>query len=257
MRAIRLEVASNLTSGSFISAFRRFFTRRGQLGSIRCDSGIKFVGSQKVLESSYELLGENKVEATVNSRPLTIFTSDSRDPAPLTPNKLLNMGDLPAGCDIAIGGYSKQRWKKVQHIAEQFWARWKREYKSGLQQRQKWFKERRNVRLGDIVLMINECVARCQWPLAQVVQIKAGKDGLGLRDSETRASCLGSRFRENQANKVIRSSASSSSSLLPPTPPPTPPPPPPSPLPHSSPLLLAFPPSLPPFSLPSPPFSQP
>ncbi|XP_066969248.1 uncharacterized protein [Macrobrachium rosenbergii] len=75
-----------------------------------------------------------EVEATVNSRPLTIVTSDSRDPAPLTPNKLLNMGDSPPGRDIATGGYSRQRWKQVQYMAEQFWARWKREYLLGLQQ---------------------------------------------------------------------------------------------------------------------------
>ncbi|XP_064106577.1 uncharacterized protein LOC135215610 [Macrobrachium nipponense] len=235
MRAIHLEVASNLTSDSFISAFRRFLARRGHVRTIRCDCGTNFVGSRKVLDSSYEFLGENKVrnellqcgvefvfnppgashfggawerlignvrrvldvvlgtqqldyeglctlfcevEATVNSRPLTIVTSDSRDPAPLTPNKLLNMGESPAGCHVATGSYSKQRWKQVQHMAEQFWARWKREYLSGLQQRQKWFKERRNVRVGDIVLMVNESVARCHWPLARVVQTKAGKDGL-------------------------------------------------------------------------------
>ncbi|XP_064120644.1 uncharacterized protein LOC135225243 [Macrobrachium nipponense] len=178
MRAIHLEVASNLTSDSFISAFRRFLARRGQVRTIKCDCGTNFVGLRKVLDSSYEFLGENKVEATVNSRPLTIVTSDSRDPAPLTPNKLLNMGESPAGCDVATGSYSKQRWKQVQHMAEQFWARWKREYLSGLQQRQKWFKERRNVRVGDIVLMVNESAARCHWPLARVVQTKAGKDGL-------------------------------------------------------------------------------
>lgn len=119
-----------------------------------------------------------EVEATVNSRPLTIVTSDSRDPAPLTPNKLLNMGDSPAGCDIATGSYSRQRWKQVQYMAEQFWAHWKRKYLLGLQQRQKWFKERWNVRIGDVVLMVNENIARCHWPLARVVQTKVGKDGL-------------------------------------------------------------------------------
>ncbi|XP_068237239.1 uncharacterized protein [Palaemon carinicauda] len=119
-----------------------------------------------------------EVEATVNSRPLTVVTSDNRDPVPLTPNKLLNMADSPVGCDVAIGGHSKQRWKQVQHMAEQFWARWKREYLLGLQKRQKWLKERRNVRVGDVVLMVKENEARCYWPLARVVQTKVGKDGL-------------------------------------------------------------------------------
>lgn len=61
MRAIHLEVASNLTSDSFINAFRRFLARRGQVKTIRCDCGTNFVGSRKVLDSSYEFLGDNKV----------------------------------------------------------------------------------------------------------------------------------------------------------------------------------------------------
>ncbi|XP_068233500.1 uncharacterized protein [Palaemon carinicauda] len=235
MRAIYLEVASNLTSDSFISAFRRYLARHDQVKTVRCDCGTNIVRSRKVLDSSYEFLAGNKVrsellrcevefifnppgashfggawersigtvrrvlgivlgtqqfdyeglctlfcevEATVNSRPLTVVTSDSRDPVPLTLNKLLNMGYSSVGCDIAIGGHSKQRWKQVQHMAEQFWARWKSEYLLGLQQRQKWFKEQRNVRVGDVVLMVKENEARCHWPLARIVQTKVGKDGL-------------------------------------------------------------------------------
>ncbi|XP_068215893.1 uncharacterized protein [Palaemon carinicauda] len=191
MRAIHLEVASNLTSDSFISAFMRFLA--GQVKTDRCDCGTNIVGSRKVLDSSYEFLAGNKVrnellgcgvEFILNPPGASHFGGawerliDSRDPVPLTPNKLLNMGDSPVGCDVAIGGHSKQRWKQVQHMAEQFWARWKREYLLGLQKRQKWLKERRNVRVGDVVLMVKENEAHCHWPLARVVQTKVGKDGL-------------------------------------------------------------------------------
>ncbi|XP_068245318.1 uncharacterized protein [Palaemon carinicauda] len=61
MMAIHLEVASNLTSDSFISAFRRFLDRRGQVKMVRCDCGTNIVGSWKVLDSSYEFLAGNKV----------------------------------------------------------------------------------------------------------------------------------------------------------------------------------------------------
>ncbi|XP_068227896.1 uncharacterized protein [Palaemon carinicauda] len=61
LRAIHLEVASNLTSDSFISAFRRFLARRGQVKTVRCDCGTNIVGSRKVLDSSYEFLAGNKV----------------------------------------------------------------------------------------------------------------------------------------------------------------------------------------------------
>ncbi|XP_068250700.1 uncharacterized protein [Palaemon carinicauda] len=158
MRAIHLEVASNLTSDSFINAFGRFLARRGQVKTVGCDCGtnIRSMGTvdRYCEEGPRYSLGDTEfgleglctlfceVEAMVNSRPLNVVTSDNRDPAPITQNKLLNMGDAPVGCDIAIGSHSKQRWEEVQHIAEQFWARWKCEYLLGLQQRQKWFKER-------------------------------------------------------------------------------------------------------------------
>ncbi|XP_068209142.1 uncharacterized protein [Palaemon carinicauda] len=135
MRAIHLEVASNLRSDKILSVFRRFLARCGQVKTVRCDCGTNIVGSWKFLDSSYEFLAGNKVR-----------------------NELLGC------CDIAIGGHSKQRWKQVKHMSEQFWARWKREFLLGLQQRQKWFKERRNVRVGDVVLMVKENEARCHWP---------------------------------------------------------------------------------------------
>ncbi|XP_068214773.1 uncharacterized protein [Palaemon carinicauda] len=60
MRAMHLEVASNLTSDPIISAFRRFLACRGQVKTVRCDCGTNIVGSRKVLESSYEFLAGNK-----------------------------------------------------------------------------------------------------------------------------------------------------------------------------------------------------
>ncbi|XP_068207476.1 uncharacterized protein [Palaemon carinicauda] len=61
MRAIHLEVASNLKSDSFISSFRRFLARHGQVKTVRCDRSTNIVGSRKVRDSSYEFLAGNKV----------------------------------------------------------------------------------------------------------------------------------------------------------------------------------------------------
>ncbi|XP_068237142.1 uncharacterized protein [Palaemon carinicauda] len=61
IRAINLEVASNLTSDSFISAFRRFLACRGQVKTVRCDCGTNILGMRKVLDFSYEFFAGNKV----------------------------------------------------------------------------------------------------------------------------------------------------------------------------------------------------
>ena len=47
-----------------------------------------------------------------------------------------------------------------------------------LQTREKWQRPRRNVRVDDLVLMLDENTPRGQWPLAIVKAIKRGRDGL-------------------------------------------------------------------------------
>ena len=46
------------------------------------------------------------------------------------------------------------------------------------QSRSKWFKDRRNLKVGDIVLIIDPSVQRSQWSMALVDQVYEGDDGL-------------------------------------------------------------------------------
>ena len=48
------------------------------------------------------------------------------------------------------------RWKRVQYLANQFWIRWRSEYLSNLQPRQKWSKSTHNTKIDDIVLIKDE-----------------------------------------------------------------------------------------------------
>ena len=64
--------------------------------------------------------------------------------------------------------YCRRRWKQVQYFANEFWSRWRKEYLASLQTRDKWTKTRRNLRVGDIVIM-KDAVPRQQWPMAKVV----------------------------------------------------------------------------------------
>ena len=45
-----------------------------------------------------------------------------------------------------------------------------------LQKREKWVKERRNVAIGDIVLIVEETSARCHWPLGRVIEVHEGRN---------------------------------------------------------------------------------
>ncbi|XP_041422501.1 uncharacterized protein LOC121394762 [Xenopus laevis] len=60
--------------------------------------------------------------------------------------------------------YRKQ-WKSVQHLADYFWNRWRKEYLSTLQDRRKWQKDQPNLNIGDLVLLKDEQSHRNEWPM--------------------------------------------------------------------------------------------
>lgn len=103
----------------------------------------------------------------VNSRPLSpVSLNDLLAEPPITPNALLH-GKLegvlpPPGAFCVQDIYARKRWRRVQYLSDQFWSRWKREYLLNLQQRQKWYKLQRNLRVADIVMMRDESVSRSQ-----------------------------------------------------------------------------------------------
>ena len=132
-----------------------------------------------------------EVESIINGRPLTKVSDDPHDLEALTPNHLLllNPGSsFPPGRFSKEDNCSRRRWRQVQYLADVFWRRWIREYLPSLQSRQKWNERCRNVKVGDIVLVVDEKTPRSSWPLARVSQVFANrKDGL-VRSVKVRTS---------------------------------------------------------------------
>ncbi|XP_043201117.1 uncharacterized protein LOC122369981 [Amphibalanus amphitrite] len=122
-----------------------------------------------------------EVESMVNGRPLTHVSPDSTDVEPLTPNHLL-LGCASANMSPGIFQdreiSSKRRWRQSQVLAEHFWKRWRNEYVPTLASRQKWLRERRNLKVEDVVLMIEADSPRGFWPLARVTRVFPGSDGV-------------------------------------------------------------------------------
>ncbi|KAL7877209.1 hypothetical protein SRHO_G00038520 [Serrasalmus rhombeus] len=119
----------------------------------------------------------------VNSRPLTTNTlADPKSIEPLTPNHLLTMKPTtplpPPGRFVQEDLYAQKRWRKVQYLSEQFWSRWRREYLTNISLRQQWHTTRRNVQVGDIVIVKDENTPRNEWPLSKVVEAQEDDDGL-------------------------------------------------------------------------------
>ena len=141
---------------------------------------LKIQGQSLNDEALRTLMAE--VESIINSRPLTVETlSDINSQIPLSPSNLLTMKTNvvmpPPGVFTKPDLYSRRRWRRVQHIAEEFWHRWRKEFLQSLQTRQKWNDKRRNFEVGDIMIFKKQDCRRNQWPLARIVGADADRDG--------------------------------------------------------------------------------
>ncbi|XP_073714092.1 uncharacterized protein [Misgurnus anguillicaudatus] len=122
-----------------------------------------------------------EVSAIINARPLIPVSSDPEAPLILTPAILLTQktcSSPPPPGEFTDKDLFKAEWKRVQNLAETFWSRWRREYLSTLQSRQKWQDKKPCLKEGDIVLMKDAQAKRNQWPLAIIAKTLPSKDGL-------------------------------------------------------------------------------
>lgn len=121
-------------------------------------------------------------EAIINSRPLTVTNlNDPSSLEPLTPSHLLTLKSKvvlpPPGMFQTPDLYSRKRWRRVQHLANEFWCRWRKEFLLSLQQRTKWNHPRRNLSVGDIVIVKDDTLPRNCWRLARVSRTYPSEDG--------------------------------------------------------------------------------
>ena len=76
--------------------------------------------------------------------------------------------------------YSRLRWRRiqynVQHVSEEFWCRWQREFLASLQCRAKWQKINRNFKIDDILFPKTNTI-RNKWPMAKVIDVYDSNNG--------------------------------------------------------------------------------
>lgn len=90
----------------------------------------------------------------------------------------------------------------MQFLTEQFWSRWRKEYLANIAIRQRWHVPRRNLQIGDIVMVKDEDLPRNEWRLGQVLETNANKDGL-VRKVKIR---LGDRNLNQKGERVCKPS---------------------------------------------------
>ena len=146
----------------------------------------------------------------MNSRPLTVDTiSDVNSPAPLAPANILTMKSKvilpPPGVFERPDIFSKRRWRRVQHIANEFWARWKKEFLCQLQFRQKWNDKQRNFEVGYVILL-KRGSERNKWPMAIIEDVIPDYNGI-VRSVKLRIEKLNrddqNQILERPAHKIV------------------------------------------------------
>ena len=132
---------------------------------------------------SYEELSTllTMIEACLNSRPLSPISDDSTDLEALTPAHFLIGRSLLSFPEDSLEHEKislNQRWKMITQMRDSFWRRWKNEYLQSLQLRSKWQMAKSNLQVDDLVLIMSELSPPSRWPLARVLKVHPGSDGL-------------------------------------------------------------------------------
>jgi hypothetical protein len=119
------------------------------------------------------------IEAVLNSRPITQEAEDALTPAHFLCGAKLTA--LPSPRQPACNESLKKTHQRTAKVADDFWKRWEKEYLLELKSfhtlsplKGKVVK----VRLGDVVLLHEDCRPRHMWKRARVEELKVGRDGI-------------------------------------------------------------------------------
>ena len=114
----------------------------------------------------------------VNSRPLYPSSDSIWETPPITPNDIL-LGQHSTPPQPAFEGRVNPRdmLRSTEKRVNDFWCCWMKYFAPNLLPRNKWFRTRENVKVGDLVLELDSKHKRCQWKLAIVNATYPGNDG--------------------------------------------------------------------------------
>ncbi|XP_073953501.1 uncharacterized protein [Choristoneura fumiferana] len=121
-----------------------------------------------------------QVEAVINSRPLTPMSTDINDYTYLTPGHFLIGTALNAYPEKDVTDVPINRlkfWNICCNMYQQFWKVWHKTYLNMLQTRPKWKTAKPNVKIGALVILIENDSKPLHWPMARVTNVFPGIDG--------------------------------------------------------------------------------
>lgn len=123
-----------------------------------------------------------RIEACLNSRPITPLSNDPSDLSALTPGHFIigrSLTSLPEPDLVDMPANRLHRWQRTTQLFQQIWQRWSKEYLSQLQSRQRWPKSKGpEIEVGALVLLKEDNLPPLRWQLGRVMEVSTGKDGV-------------------------------------------------------------------------------
>ncbi|XP_058467076.1 uncharacterized protein LOC131439990 [Malaya genurostris] len=152
-----------------------------------------------------EILSTTLAEAEdmINTRPLTYVPQESAEIESLTPNHFLRGtvkdADLTVDCGVNLADAIRDVYKRSQYLSDRMWERWSKEYLPTINRRTKWYDERRLLKVGDLVFIVDG-KERKKWTRGMVEEVMQGPDG---RVREARVRTAAGIHRRSVANLAV------------------------------------------------------
>ena len=131
---------------------------------------LKFVIGEQILSFSEMLTVLFETADLVNSRPIGRHPTSVEDGVYIAPNDVLlgrSTKEIP-NTNFETSSNLCVRQRFCQKIVNAFWKKWTRDFFPSLIVRQKWHTSRRNVKVGDIVIVQDANQMRGKWKLGKV-----------------------------------------------------------------------------------------
>ncbi|XP_065356196.1 uncharacterized protein LOC135950589 [Calliphora vicina] len=120
-----------------------------------------------------------RIEACLNSRPLSPMSDNPEDLCALTPGHFLIGAPLlsPPEPDFSSQSLSYiNRWQKLKLLHHHFACRWKNEYLQEMHKRIKWKYPQRNFAVNDLVVVKQDNLPPYEWRVGRIEKLIPGDD---------------------------------------------------------------------------------
>ena len=141
---------------------------------------LKSAINDQVLSFSELLTVLYEIANILNERPIGRHTSNPDEGSYVCPNDLLlgrASSRIPGG-PFAEHTSAKQRYEFIQGIVDSFWRKMTRDYFPSLFIQPKWHVQRRNIAVGDIVIIQDSNLLRGEWRLGRVTKVMPSDDNI-------------------------------------------------------------------------------